>query len=211
MSTIRATVGLPPTLIDGSQAPLRVDAQGGLAASPQNAAFYNSTVRRKRFAAMVEGITTTVGVATTYTGLLLSNPTTSLVNLILDKMQIGFRVAFGGAATIGLFRGFSATLNNTHTAAAVVQNMMVDGTAAGNTGLVDSSATLCLTPTAFTPYGIGLTGAISVASELPDIEVKIDGSIVIAPGGFVGVYTSAASGASGLVAGVQWTELPVIA
>jgi hypothetical protein len=52
------------------------------------------------------------------------------------------------------------------------------------------------------------TGAITTNTNVPS-NFDIEGSIILPPGGYAILYTSAASAASSLLCSFQWEEVPV--
>lgn len=197
------TQSLSPT----QQPVVRLGNLGELIFSELHGRYYETTYRKNVFSAATPGVTTTVGLATTYTGLCLSNPIGSPVNLVVNKVGISFLVAFAAAAAVGIMVGFNSGTNVTHTTPVTPQAQFVGGPA--GYGLVDSSATLPTAPTLRTVLMAGLTGAITTAPTSNPGIFDLEGSLVIPPGGYAAIYTSTASGASGLAASWQWEEVPV--
>ena len=163
-----------------------------------------SHARRVFFAAVV-GQTTTVGTATTYTGLCLTNPVGSGVNLVLTNVGAAFSVAFSAAAAVGLMQGLSTTAV-THTTPVTPTNQINAGT---GKALVDSAATLPATPVVARILDVGLTGAITTTPGAGGNFAIQEGEIVVPPGGFLAVYTSTASGTNGGNFSFTWEEQPL--
>ncbi len=205
MSTEQITVGPSGTQADGAVVTQRGGKLGEGMVSELQPRFYEQTARKQRFGGSITGQVTTVGVATTYTGLVLSNPITSPVDLVLDKVGVAFLVAFAAAASIGLFKGYNAGANVTHTTPAVVVNKRVDSVA--GFGLLDSAATLPTAPVLDTVLATGLTGAITTTPDINGGLYDLDGSIVLPPGGYLGIYTSTASAAASMSASLAWSEV----
>lgn len=207
MSITQGVVGIQNNADNSVPATARMGQQGDLMASQLHGPYYEATVRGKRFNGSIVGQVTTVGVATTYTGLCLSNPVGSPVNLVIEKVGVAFLVAFAAAATVGVMTGYNAVTNVTHTTPAVVRNKKLDqGT---GYGLLDSAATLPTAPVLDTVLFAGLTGAITVATAADNV-FDLDGSIVIPPGGYAAIYTSTASGAASMSASFSWEEVPIL-
>lgn len=186
---------------------IRAGNQGDVISSQLHGSQYESTKNENRFGGSIVGQVTTVGAATTYTGLCLSNPIGSGKNLVLDKVGVAFLVAFAAASTIGVMTGYNATTNVTHTTPAVVRNKKLGG--ATGVGLLDSAATLPTAPVLDTVLMSGLTGAITTTTTGGPSLFDLDGSIVIPPGGYAAIYTSTASGAASMSASLAWEEVPV--
>lgn len=208
---LQGKVGAPTqtsSLSQGLQSDLRLGNMGDLIVSELNGRYYESTVRKQIFNGAITGVTTTVGLATTYTGLCLSNPIGSNVNIVLNKAGYGFLVAFPAASTIGLMVGFNGSTNVTHTTPVTPRNQFINGPS--GVGLLDSAATLPTACTLNTIFGAGLTGAITTVPGVYNGVIDLEGSIILPPGGYVAFYTSTISGASGCAFSFQWQEIPII-
>ena len=171
--------------------------------------FYHEPVSRGVvFGGSIAGQVTTVGLATTYTGLCLSNPITSSVHLSLLSVGYNFIVAFAAGASVGLMTGYNSTTNVTHTTPVTPRNMKFVGSAGTGTGLLDSAATLPTAPTLNLVFGAGLTGAITTTPMgLAGLQT-IDGLLLLPPGAYVAVYTSTASGTAAGAFSLTWEEIP---
>jgi hypothetical protein len=172
--------------------------------------YYEGAYRRARFnAANTAGVTTTVGTATTYVVLCLSNPVGSTVNLAIEKVGLSFLVAFAAASTVGLMVGYNSSTNVTHTTPLAVRNNFV-GLGVAGIGLVDSAATLPTAPALSHVFLAGLTGAITTApTSGGPMLFDLEGSVILPPGAYAAIYTSTASGASGFAGSIAWSEVPV--
>ena len=196
------------SLADTSVVVARAGQLGDIIVSELHGRYYETNYRNALFmGANTAGVTTTVGTAATYVGLCLSNPIGSPVNLSLTKVGWAAIVAFTAAASIGLMSGYSANVAVVHTTPITPRASLV-GANAGY-GLLDSSATLPVTPTLTHIIGAGLTGAITTLPSIGPVFIDMEGSIIIPPGGFVAFQTSTASGASGFFGSFQWEEVPI--
>ena len=196
------------SLVDGSQFPMRMDHQGAQVVSPLRGKGYESAYRGKSFSgANQAGATTTVGLATTYTGLCLSNPIGSGVNLVVNKVSAVFLVAFAAASAVGIMVGYSATTDVTHTTPGAPKNNKYTGAYTG-VAKIDTAATLPVAPVVHSLFASGLTGAITTGQQITGAMVDMDGSLIIPPGGYCAIYTSTASGASSMLASFNWDEVP---
>ena len=198
----------------GSTPNLRGGGQGDLIVSELQGQLYEQTYRGHRFSASIVGQVTTVALATTYTGLCLSNAPGNGFNLVLDEVGIAFLVAFTAASAIGLMAGFNATTAVTHSTPATITNDYFNNSLGGvaavsPVGLVDSSATLPTAPVLKKILFAGLTGAITTEADFGSGQFVIRGGLVIPPGGYVAIYTSTASGAASMAATLHWTEVPI--
>lgn len=197
----------PQTLGDGSSALARGGHTGEAIVAAAHGVYHEPVSRGAVFNGAIAGQVTTVGLATTYTGLVLSNPITSQVYLSLLQAGYNAIVAFAAGASIGLFTGYNLTTNVTHTAPVTPRNQKFVGAAGSGTGLLDSSATLPTAPTLNTVFGAGLTGAITTTPMGLSGLINIDGLILLPPGAYVGFYTSTASGTAGMALSLTWEEI----
>ena len=207
-------MSLPIQTIVGGNAPatkgssplnIRVDPTGAVAYVKMHGDYYESTVRNQVFAGSnIGGVTTTAGFATTLTGLCLTNPIGSNVNLVMRRVKYGSLIAQTAALEFGLQTGFNLATAVTQTTPAVVASNFV-GQPAG-VGLLSSAVTLPTAPTRLILIDTILTGAITTGI-FGGNQYELADSIVIPPGGYVATYTSAASVASSLVFGFVWEEV----
>jgi hypothetical protein len=201
---VSATSSLP----NGLQQVNRAGNMGEQIASELQPRYYENTYRRNTFTgANQAAATTTVGLATTYTGLCLSNPIGSGVNLVLLKCGYAAIVAFPAGAAIGLMVGYNATTNVTHTTPGTPASSFV-GVGAAPLAKLDVAATLPTAPTLHTLFGSGLTGAITTAPQSGPAPIDLEGSIILPPGAYAAFYTSTVSGA-GFFGSFSWMEVPV--
>lgn len=146
------------------------------------------------------GQTTTVALATTYTGLVLSNPIGSEVLLSLNHVDASFNIVFPAAAFVGVFVGYDATTDVVHTTPVIAHSNKIGIGALGKAN-IDSAATL---PVA--PHVANVLGGV-LASAAGDFEHDYEGGFLIPPGGFLGIYTSTISGTNGLLGSMDWEEI----
>ena len=210
-------MALPIQTIVGGNAPagvgsfpvnLRVGPTGEMITSAAHGDYYESTVRKAAFSGgtLVPG-TTSAAFATACTGLILSNPIGSTVNLVLRKVKYGVSVAQTATLVLGLQTGYNATTNVTHTTpVASTANNFIGGPV--GVGLLDIAATLPTAPTRYVLIDVIGTGAITTGVILGN-QFDLQDSLVIPPGGYVATYTSAASVASSLNFGFVWEEVAV--
>lgn len=198
----------PQTLTDGGSAPPRGGRSGETLIGAFHARYYEAAYRSSLFNGAIVGQVTTVGLATTYTGLCLSNPVNSTVNLVLTKVGVALLVANAAAAAVGIMTGFNAATNVTHTAVVTPRSQKFTAVG-GGVGLLDSSATLPTAPTLNTILGAGTTAAITTAPTGFGGLWDLDGSIILTPGAYAAIYTSTASGAASGAFSFTWEEVPV--
>lgn len=194
---------------DGSNPPLRQGKTGDLIVSEMHGKLYELNYRKQLFSAANQAATvTTVGLATTHTGLVISNPVGSAVNVVLLGVGWSFIVAPAAPMAIGIMVGFNAATNVTHTAA-VTPISSYAGSGVVPSAKVDSSSTLPTAPVLERLLGVVDTGAITTLAQGPIGNVLLEGGIILPAGAYAAIYTSTASGASGFLGSFQWAELPV--
>ncbi len=204
---IQGQVG-PQFVTDGTEPTIRMGKTAEQIIQQLHGRYYEAVYRRTMFNGAITGQVTTVGLATTYTGLCLSNPVGSPVNLVLDKVGFAFIVAFAAGSAVGLMTGYSAGTNVTHTTPVTPRSQFYTG-GGGGYGLLDSAATLPVAPTVNTILASGLTGAITTTPFVPNGLVDLEGSIILPPGAYCAIYTSTASGAAAGAFSFTWEEVPV--
>lgn len=187
-------------LSNGSQAPVRLGSSGEVVVTDLHGKYYEQVVRGNVFGASnAAAQAVSVALATTYTGICLSNTSGSGKNLVLLSAAFALSVAPAAIASIHLISG-SGTV--THTAALTPFSMLIGGSAVA-TAKADSQATI---PTPI--YTMSLMGGFTAGAlpSSPNVLVDIAGQIVIAPGGFVAIGAlTAATGFGSFV----WEEVAV--
>lgn len=160
----------------------------------------------KAYNCSTTGAVTLSTVSTTCTGLAISNPIGSGVDVIMWKAAFVPSTAPAGAAVVGLAvsPGIQAT-NNTHTTPAVIHNAIANGSDASvGKALCDSAATLVGTPVWLWP----MASVVAASSITPTKYLEeINGSIILPPGTHLSFsyLTTAAVG----IAAFSWVEVPV--
>lgn len=160
--------------------------------------------KRVYLASTQAGQTTTVGAATTYVGIVLSNPIGNLFNL--SVLQIAATEVAVPAAVNGFFYGigYNGVTQVTHTTPLTPASTFV-GVGPTPTGKVDSSATL---PTA--PTFAGVLGSTASATTNPGLLfAEVRGALVVPPGGYVMTLTSVASQTTSFWGSILWEEIPI--
>lgn len=146
------------------------------------------------------GVTTSVGLATAYTGLCLSNPANSGVRLILRGITGMLVVAPAALTSFNLITGFAAGGIVTHTTPLSPGPALIGGSAAPS-GLLDSACTLVGTPV-FT-IDLGLT---PTATSVTSFALDLKGAVILSPGAYAAIGTTIAGPASGFIGSMQWLE-----
>jgi hypothetical protein len=158
----------------------------------------------------VDTVGFTAGLTTTYTGgLFLYNPPTSTVNLSVLKVSYGFLVAHAAAAIIGVAVAQSLTaLTAPGTAVASVCTQV--GSANTPQGILYSptSATLPVAPKLVKVLTSVDTGAITTQPGGFLTESKIDGEILLLPGGLMAFVSTATGTPSSFIGAISWEEIP---
>jgi hypothetical protein len=206
----------------GPQAPKSVDGSGGvvgtvprlgnqqdLMVSELHGRYYEQAYRKNLFlAANSAGVTTvafTSGTTTSgLTGVILSNAPGNTVNLVLNKIGIAFPVINTTTNSALLACGFNSTTAVTHTTPLTPRSSFI-GVGPTPQGLVDATATV---PTA--PNTTHLLLSMGSATTLPTAAFfDLEGSVILPPGAYACLMTSAASAASGFAGSISWEEVPV--
>lgn len=198
-----------PRLPAGAIVPARAGGLGENIVQELHGRYYETAYNKALFnAASQAAATTTVGLATTYTGLCLSNPVGSTVNVVINKVGYSFIVAFPAAAAVGLMCGYNSSTNVTHTTPGTPRSNFFNNVTSAQ-ALVDTAATLPTAPVVTHLFASGLTGAITTEPQASTDIVDLEGSIILPPGGYAAIYTSTVSGTSGFFGSFQWEEIPV--
>lgn len=192
----------PSNLSDNEKGPFRQGQAGEIIASQLRGPYAEAAARGEIFTvANQAAVTTTVALATTYTGLCLANDAGSNVDLEILAAGFGLSVAPVAISALGLMGGVGAVTHTTPIAAAAIRTTRIGaaGTHAETTK-VDGAATIP-TPTLLEVWQSGFT-----AGALPSPPaglVPIDGRIVVPPGAFVAIYSLTAVIGFGFF---QWRE-----
>ena len=185
----------------------RFGRQGDKIVTELNGRYYEQVSRGNTFIACSQAVaTTTVGLATTYTGLCLSNPIASGKNLVLLYASMNQSVIQATQVEAFLLAtGSSPTTNVTHTAAATIQSAMVGSNLVAAVGKADTSATLPVAPL----YSLPLTNTATATQNAPGDCIELAGSIVLAPGAYAAFVTPAQASVAGMWFSFTWAEVPV--
>ena len=196
------------SIASGTQVTNRAGNMGEGIISELHGRYYEACYRRSIFSAANTAAVATVAQGTlANTGLTLSNPVGSTVNLVLLKCSYVNSVAVPTAGYLALETGFNAGTNVTHTVAATIANQFI-GVGASGTGLADTSATH---PTAAVHrLGLAHLGTLAVTGYgvLPYNVVDLEGSIILPHGAYCAFYTFATNTAAWFFS-FTWEEVPV--
>lgn len=202
MLNIAGVVG-PQSLADGSQAAPRLGNNGEMIVGNLHGRYYEQVKRGNVYGVSNQAAQAiSVGLATTYTGLCLSNPLGSGKNLVLLSAGYGLTVAPVAIASIHLIGASSPGTNVTHTTPLTPVNMLL-GNTNSPAAKADREATIP-TPVYLMSLMGGFTAGALPAS--PNALFDLGGQIIIGPGGFVAI------GALTAVTGIgsfTWEEIPI--
>ncbi|CAB4129511.1 hypothetical protein UFOVP118_78 [uncultured Caudovirales phage] len=205
---IQGSVGQPSvtSIQPGTTPTLRQGQLGEMVVQELHGRYYETAYRRNQFFAATQGgITTSAGLTTAVTGLILTNPTTSTVNCVVNKVGWGVNAAPTAVMMIGLAYNTSTTAV-TQTTAITPRNCFLG--AAAPQGLVASSVTLPTAGIISHVFGAIDTGAVTTVIHQTNF-IDLEGSIVMPPGSYLHIYTSTASAATSFFGSFQWEEVPV--
>lgn len=203
---IQATVGpqSAQSVQPGTLAALRLGQLNDLVVSELHGKYYEGAYRKNRYtAANQAGQVTTVGLATTYTGLCVYNPVGTSVNGILELAGFSSVVTPAASMAIGIMTGYAATGGVTTVTTAVTPSNNFGGAAAGQLKAISSGVIT-------TPVLQTILGAVAITTTYSEPGLfDLGGAIILPPGAFAAFYTSTASGAAGMFFSMQWEEVPV--
>lgn len=193
----------------GGTVPFTADVTGASRAANAHGLYFDACSRGNVFhVANQSGVTTQAGLSATTPALTLFNPTGSGVNGVLLYAGYVNSVAFAAASVVWLGA-------NTNLKAADVTGTLASAARCGFLGNGATSkiqaftaATLPAAPVGVAILGVGLTGAITVSTNLPPTGRYFDGSIILKPGSAISFQTSTASGASGFFGEFVYEEVP---
>lgn len=178
-----------------------------LMVSELQARYYENALRKNTFSVASQAVaTTTVGLALTYTGLVLANPITSTVNLALKKaswMQSVIQAT--QVEGFALAYGFNASTNVTLTTPATAQSTFI-GSGAVAKGLAAVSATLPTAPL----YGHFVGNTATVTQNNPGGTIDLEGSVILPPGAYACFVTPTQASVAGMWFAFQWDELSAV-
>ena len=188
--------------------PPLVDEAGVLFTKNVGGKYYNSVKGGNVYAAANQtGCVWTVGLATTYTGLCLSNPAGSGKNLSILGVGHQEVVAPTGIAAVYLAAAYHATAV-THSVPATIMRTNIGPKAAASVAKADTGATLPVAPSIMLNLTAGHTsGALSTSTS--PAWTDIGGLIVLEPGSFLIVANFTIGVAVGQQASIIWEEIAI--
>ena len=204
---IQTNVGQPTYSASGSTPNIRSGKQGDVILSELHARYYEQTYNKNTFfVANQTAVTTTIGLATTYTGLALINPIGSTVNVVLNKATVNQSVVQTTQPMgFAIATGFSAVTQVTNTTPVTTQTGKV-GSGALSTATASVSATLPAAPVYTAFMGGGSTAVADATFNVYDWE----GSIVLMPGAYaIWATPTQVSVTTSLWFSYGWEEVPL--
>lgn len=150
--------------------------------------------------------------ATNTGGLVLNNPIGNTKNLVLRAVSVGIILAQTNAAVLSIGVGFSPTVAIGGTLTAITPQSALVGAAgqAATAGLYSSaSITLQATPVYARHIASVSTGALTVGQGISLGPIDLQGGIVLQPGAYANIISSAAGTASSLFFAFLWNEIPI--
>jgi hypothetical protein len=170
--------------------------------------FNAELAKRKQvfFAASQAVATLTVGLATTYTGLCISNPVRSLYDLHLisaTMMQSVIQATNVEAYAVAV--GYHAATDVTHTTPGSIYSGYVANAPATNVSAakIDTAATLPTAPV----YARFMTNTPSISTNAAGIYLPINGEIILGPGAYAVFTAPAQASVAGMWFSWAWAEV----
>lgn len=203
---ITGLTGLNTKTADGIDLKIRSGNYGEVINNDYRGRFAEATYRGQCYNAAIQAVsTTTVGLATTYTGLVISNPISSTVNLELVSATVMQSVLQSTQVeAYGIAVGYNASTNVTHTTPLTVRNNLIGSSIVGQ-AVADISATL---PTA--PFYHTFASQTSTATANgPASVIEFAGRVILRPGAYALWVTPAQASVAGLWFSFDWMEIPV--
>lgn len=146
-------------------------------------------------------VATTAALATTWTGLCVSNPAASGKNMILREFGFSQTIAAAADGAIGLLTcTIAAPASNV-----TIQNQKLGG---GSSAMIADDGATIASPVLQRVFGPIGTLAVTGYGQGPQFVYKADGSIVIPPGYTIGTYTTKAITAT-MIFYFVWEEVDV--
>lgn len=196
------------SLSAGTYQDIRLGNMGEQIMSQLHGDYYETCYRRNVFtAANTAAVASVVPTATAYTGLALSNPVGSAVNLVVINASWGASAAISAAGALCLTAGYNSGTNVTHTTPVTPASNFI-GVGASGIGLADSAATLPTAPSArmfLTNNGTLATTGYQVNGAN---SLDLNGMFILPPGSYLAFATTAANTAAWWFS-FSWEEVPV--
>jgi len=189
---------------DGSTGEARAGQYSEAIVGQAHGKYYEAASRHRLFwAANQAAKAISAALTTTYTGLCVSNPRMSSVNLAIVRVGWAESVASAGLASIGLIGGYDADAEMAHTNALGVYNTFVLGPH-GQANADDICTTMPSAPVWIEHYMSAFT--TNALHGTSPVIVDVDGAIVVPPGAWVAIGALVACTGFG---SMMWEEIPI--
>ena len=193
----------PRVLEDGATGEARAGQYSEAIIGQAHGKYYEAGSRKKLyFAANQAAQAISVALATAYTGVAVSNPRMSSVNLAIVRVGWAESVASVGLATIGLMGGYDALAEVTHGTPLGVYNCFLLGP--HGEANADSAATLPTAPVWLEHYMSAFT--TNALHGTSPVIVDVDGAIIVPPGCYIAIGALVACTGLG---SIMWEEIPI--
>jgi hypothetical protein len=200
-------------LIAGDQTPnpMRLSRDCAQVMQDGHARFQEAVFRGNVYVTANQSLATLqTGLTTAQTGLGIYNPANSGKNLVLWYASCVWTVAQPTASAVVGLLAATNTLQaapTSQTIATYRNSLLGVGNAPVAIPLV--AGTLAAAGVAICVMGVAHTGALTVDTQLQPIQRWFDGSIIVAPGVYLGFFSSIAPAASSFWGEMCWEEIPV--
>ena len=193
---------------DGAVNTARSDKSNALVTVDGHGRYQESVYRGNVFTASLQSSTAVTNLATTATGLILSNPAGSGKNLVLLELLLAQTSTAAASANAAIVLAANVNPNaaaTVHTTSLTVRNALL-GSSIGSVGFADSAATLPVAPVVVRTIWQPSVSATATTAIPPFIKDEIAGALLVAPGCTVSL---SAFGAISVIATITWEEIPV--
>lgn len=201
MQITGATGTITKLAVGNNNVPIAVDLQANMLVSEYHSRFYNLAYQGNLFGvANQAAVTTSTTLNTTFTGLAVSNPAGSGVNLVIQKFLVA-QFAVGAAAVVSIAGGLGSAAGTLIPRNALVGNLQA------SKAIASAGATITA-PVLLRP--VGSVGSLATTGYAlgESLVYECNGDLIVPPGSFVCTDTSIATTTS-LVFGFVWAEIPV--
>ncbi len=169
--------------------------------------YYEQAYNKVGFVAANQAVvTTTVGLALTYTGLVINNPIGSGVNLVMMKASwMQSVIQSTQIEGFGLAIGYNANTNVTQTASVTPQSTFVGSGTVAKALVASSAASSGLITAPTYSHFVGNTG--TATQNNPGGVVDLEGSVILPPGGYMCWVTPTQASVNGMWFSYNWLEV----
>lgn len=181
---------------------VRLDRQGAIVSSNLHGRYTEQALRGNLFGVSSQAaVATTAALAGTWTGLCVSNPSTSGYNIAILEFGGSLSVAGSDDGSMGLLGcTIAAPASNV-----TIKNMKMGDRA--SIAIADDGATIVGGYVIGAPFAYGL-GATNLVNQTGTFAWHLDGKLIVPPGYTVGTYTTTATTAAFIFYFI-WEEIPV--